>query len=194
MSLYRHSLHFHIFFWFALVPFMVPSALWVHFFSYLSIFKTVNLKSLSGINSVCVFSRQVVSDCLWSHRLWHTASLSVTISRNLPKFMSIEYNAIQPSHPLLPSPSPFNLSQYQGLFIRLFPSGGQSIGTSAAVSVLPMNIQGWFPLGLTGLISLLSKGLKGVFSGTTVWKHQFFGSPPSLWSNSHICTWLLEKP
>ena len=55
-----------------------------------------------------------------------------------------------------------------------------------------MNLQGWFPLGLTGLISLLSKGLSGVFSSTTVWKHHFFGTHPSLWSKSHICTWLLE--
>ena len=74
----------------------------------------------------------------------------------------------------------------------LFPSGGQSIGASA--SVLPMNIQGWFPLGLTGLKSFLSKGPSRVFSNTTVQKHQFFSAQPSLWSNSHIKTWLLEKP
>ena len=61
-------------------------------------------------------------------------------------------------------------------------------------SVLSMNIQGWFPLGLSGLISLQSKGLSRVFSSTTVWKHQFFIAQPSLWSNSHIFTWLLEKP
>ena len=59
---------------------------------------------------------------------------------------------------------------------RLFTSGDQSIGASASASVLPMNIQGWFPLGLTGLISLLSKGLSRVFSNTTVQKHQFFGT------------------
>ena len=64
---------------------------------------------------------------------------------------------------------------------------------SASASVLPMNIQGWFPLGLTGLISLLSKGLSRFFSSTTIWKHQFFGAQPSLWSYSHIHTWLLEK-
>ena len=57
-----------------------------------------------------------------------------------------------------------------------------------------MNIQGWFPLGLTGLISLQSKGLSRVFSNTTVQKHQFFSTQPSLWFSSHICTWLLEKP
>ena len=76
---------------------------------------------------------------------------------------------------------------------RLFTSGGQSIGASASASVLPMNIQGWFLLELTGLISLKFKGLSRVFSKTTVWKHQFSGTQPSLWSNSHIHTWLLEK-
>ena len=75
---------------------------------------------------------------------------------------------------------------------QLFTSGGQSIGASA--SVLPMNIQGWFPLGLTGLISLQSKGLSRVFSSTAIWKHQFLSAQTSLWSNSHTCTWLLEKP
>ena len=62
----------------------------------------------------------------------------------------------------------------------LFTSGGQSIGASASASVLPMNIQGWFPLGLTGLISLQSKGLSRVFSNTTAQKHQFFGAQLSL--------------
>ena len=77
---------------------------------------------------------------------------------------------------------------------QLFASGGQSIGASASASVLPMNIQDWFPLELTGLISLLSMGLSRVFSNTTLQKHQFFSAEPSLWSNSHIHTWLLEKP
>ena len=75
---------------------------------------------------------------------------------------------------------------------RLFTSGGQSIGASA--SVLPVNNQSWFLLGLTGLISLLSKGLSRVFSSTTIRKHQFFGAQPSLRSNFHIHTWLLGKP
>jgi len=74
-----------------------------------------------------------------------------------------------------------------------FASGGQSIGVSASASVLLMNIQGWFPLGLNGLISLQSKGLSRVFSSTTVQRHQFFGTQPSFWFNSHIPTWLLEK-
>ena len=75
--------------------------------------------------------------------------------------------------------------------VLLSESGGQSIWASA--SVLSMKIQGLFPLGFTGLISLLSKGLSTFFSSTTVWKHQFFITQPSLSSNSHIRTWLLEN-
>ena len=74
---------------------------------------------------------------------------------------------------------------------QLFASGGPHFGTSA--SVLPTNTQGWFPLGLTSLISLQSKGLSKAFSSTTVRKHQFFGAQSSIWSNSHIHTWPLEK-
>ena len=77
---------------------------------------------------------------------------------------------------------------------QCFTSGGQSIGVSASASVLPMNIQDWSPLGCTGWTSLPSKGLSRVFSNTTVQKHQFFGAQLSLQSNSHIHTWLLEKP
>ena len=92
-----------------------------------------------------------------------------------------------------PSPA-FNLFPASGSFpVReLLTSGGQRI--KASVKVLPRNIQDWFPLGLTSLIALLSKGLSGVFSSTTVWKHQFFSTQASLWFNSHIHTWLLEKP
>ena len=88
---------------------------------------------------------------------------------------------IEPSHPLLPlSPPALNLSQHQSFPISwFFASSSQSIGASA--SFLPMNIQ-----KLTGLISLLFKGLSSVFSSTTTWKHQFLGVQPSLWSNSHI--------
>ena len=74
----------------------------------------------------------------------------------------------------------------------LFASGCQSIGASALATVLPVNIQDWSPLRLTGLISLLSKGLSRVFSNTTVQNNQFFSAHLSLWSNSHICTWLLK--
>ena len=76
---------------------------------------------------------------------------------------------------------------------RFFTSGGQNIGASASASVLPMNIQDWFPLGCTGLISLQSKRLSRVFSNITVQKPQFFGSQLSLYSNSHIHTWLPEN-
>ena len=89
----------------------------------------------------------------------------------------------QPSHPLLsPAPPAFSLSQHQGLFKKsqLFTSGGQSIGVSASASVLPMNIQDWFPLGWTGWISLQSKGLSRAFFNTIVQKHQFFSAQLSL--------------
>ena len=102
-------------------------------------------------------------------------------------------DAIQPSHPLSPpSTLALNLSQHQGLFqwSQLFAPGVQSIGASPSTSVLPMNIQGWFPLGLIGLISLLFKELSKIFSSTTIWNYQIFGTQPSLRSNSHICTWL----
>ena len=106
-------------------------------------------------------------------------------------------DAIQPSYPLsslfCSCPQSFTAS---GSFpvSCLFASGGQCIRASVSASVLPMNIQGWFPLGLAGLIFFLSKGLSRIFSSTTVQKHQFFGTEPSSWSNSHIHTWPLEKP
>ena len=94
-------------------------------------------------------------------------------------------------HPLLPASSiAFSLSCHQGLFqgpLMLPASSGQSIGALASASVFSMSIQGWFPLGLTGLISLQSKGLSRVFSGTTIQRHQFFGIQPSFWSKSYIC-------
>ena len=96
-------------------------------------------------------------------------------------------NAIQPSHPLSPCSPALNLSQHQSLPVsQFFTSGDQSIGVSVSTSVLPMNIQEWFPLGLTGWISLQSKGLSRVFYSTTVQKHQFFGAQFSLWSLTSI--------
>ena len=97
-------------------------------------------------------------------------------------------DTIQPalSFPSLPT---FNFPQNQGLF----QSGGQSIRVSASTSVLPINVQDRFPLGLTGLISLQSKGLSRVFFNTTVQKHQCFSAQLSLWSNSLIHTWYWEK-
>ena len=86
-----------------------------------------------------------------------------------------------------PAPGSFPVSQ-------LFASGGWSIGASASASVLPVNIQGGFSLGLTGLISLLSKGLLRVFSSIIAQKYRFTVTQPSLWSSYHSHTWLLEKP
>ena len=103
-------------------------------------------------------------------------------------------DSIQPSHPLLSSSPPaFNLSQHQGLF-KWVSSLHQvaKVLVSASASVLPMNIQDWFPLGWTSLISLKSKEFSRVFSNSTVQKHQFFGAQRSLWSSSYIHT-LLEK-
>ena len=117
------------------------------------------------------------------------------VLQHLPEFAQTHVHwvgdAIQPSLPLS-SPSAFNPSQHQGLFqwVRLFASGGQRIG--ASVSVLPMNIQDWFLLGFTGLISLQSKELSRVFSSTTVWRLWFFGCLPSLWSSSHNPMWPLD--
>ena len=123
-------------------------------------------------------------------------SLSITNSWSWLKLMSIElvmpYNHLILCHPLLqPSifPSIRVFSNESVLCIRWM----QSTGASASVSVLPVNIQDWFPLGWTGWISLQSKGLSRVFSNTTVQKHQFFSAQLSLYSNSHIHTWLLKK-
>ena len=117
-----------------------------------------------------------MSHCLRPHELQHTRLPcdSLTVSRSLLKLMSVEL--MLPSNHLIPC-CPF--SSYpqsipaSGSFpmTRLFTSGSQSIGALASAAVLPMNIQGWFPLGLTGLVSLLSKGLSRVFSSTTVWNH-----------------------
>ena len=113
----------------------------------------------------------------------HQASLSFTVSWSLLKLMSWS----QWSHPNISSSViPFSFcpqsSPASGSFpmSQFFASGGQRIGVSASASVLPVNLQGWFPLALTGLISLQSKGLSRIFSNTTVQKHQFFGSQPSL--------------
>ena len=96
----------------------------------------------------------------------------------------VPFSSCPQSFPALGS---FQMSQF-------FTSGGQSIGASASASVLPMNIQDWFPLELTGWISLQPKRLSGVFSNITVQKHQLFSTQLSSQSNSHIHTWPLEKP
>ena len=122
---------------------------------------------------------------------------------------SLQPNGLQHTRRLCPSPSPkvcpsscplhpaisfsdsiFSFcpqySPVSGTFTmsQLFPSDDQNTGVSASESVFPMSIQGWFPLRLTGLISLVSKGLSGVFYSTAVWRHQFFSAPLSLWSSS----------
>ena len=144
-----------------------------------------------------------MSDSLWLHGLQHSlqhirlpcplpsprvCSNSCPLSRWCSlKFISSSVILFSFCLQSFPASGCFPVSQ-------LFTSCGQIIGASASASVLPVNIQGWFPLGLTGWISLQSKGLSIVFPSTTVLKHPFFNAQPSLWSNSHVCTWLLEKP
>ena len=107
------------------------------------------------------------------------------VHHQLPEFAQTHVHwvsdAIQPSHPLSSSSPPaLNLSQHQGPKSQVFTSGGQSIGVSTSTSVLPVNIQDWFPLWWTGWISLQFKGLSRVFSNITVQKHQFFSAQLSL--------------
>ena len=125
----------------------------------------------------------------------HQISLSSTISPSLLKFCPLNWwysLTIASSAALFFCLQSFLTSGSFTMSWR-FTSGGQSIGASASVFVLPMNIKGWFLLGLNGLIPLQFRVLSQVFSSTTIWKHQFFSTQPSLWSNSHVSTWLLEK-
>ena len=150
------------------------------------------------ISSSIQFSRPVMSDSLQPHELQHVrlpcqsptpgacSNLS-PLSRWCHPTISSSVVSFSSCFQSFPASGSFPMSPF-------FTSGGQSIGVSASASVLPMNIQGWFPLGLTGYISLQSKGLSRVFSNTTVQKHQFFSAQLSLWPNSHIHTWLVEKP
>ena len=157
--------------------------------------ESYNLNINLNVRACCMLNHIWLFVTPWSYSMPGFAVLHC-----VPEFAQIHIHwvsdATQPSHPLFPTPPPaLNLSQHQGLSQWVDSvSGGQSTGASASGSVLPMNIQDWFPLGLTGLISLQSKGLSRVFSNTTVQKYQFFGTQLSLWSNSHIHTWLLEKP
>ena len=149
--------------------------------------------------SLFQFSCSVVSNSLWPHGLQHAKLRCPSSTPSLLKLMSID-DIHQWCHPTnLSSIVPFSSCLQSFLASGSFPinqfftSGGQSIGTSASASVLPMNIQDWSPLGLTGWIPLQSKELSRVFSNTTVQKHQFFSVQFSLRSNCHIHTWLLEK-
>ena len=138
------------------------------------------------------FSLSVIFDSLRPPGLWQARLScpllspriclnSCSLNRRCHPTISSSVNPFSSRPQSFPAPGSFPVS-------RLFASGDQSIGASA--SVLPVNIQGWFPLGLTGLISLQYKGLSRVFSSTTVWKHQLFSTQPCLWSNSHIHSWL----
>ena len=141
----------------------------------------------------------VTQSCLtlWSHALQHDR---LPCASPNPGAYSNSCPLSQWCHPtILSSVVPFSFclksfpasASFQiSLF---FASGGQNIRVSILASVLPMNIQDWFPLGLTDWIFLQSKGLSIFFSNITVQKHQFFSAQSSLWSNSHIHTWLLEK-
>ena len=145
-----------------------------------------------------IVSHSVMSNSLWPHGLQHAKPPCPSPT---PWACSNSCTSSQWCHPtisssVIPFSSWLQSSQHQGLFQwnQFFMSDGQSTGVSASASVPPMNIQVWFPLGWTGWISLQSKGLSRVFSNTTVQKHQLFSAQLSLWSNSHIHTWLLEKP
>ena len=146
--------------------------------------------SKSGQIGSVQFSCSVVSNFATPWTAACQASLSIT---NPPRAYSNSNPLSQWCHPhisssVIPFFSCLQSFQASGSFpmSQFFVSGGQSIGASASAPVLPVNIQDWFPLELTDLISLQSKGLSRVFSNTTVQKHQFFGAQLCLWSNSHI--------
>ena len=155
----------------------------------ISVFKLIgeklkNTKCWHSEEAEVQFSHSVVSNSLWPHGLQYTRLPCLSPTPGV-------YSNSCPSHrwchptisssvipffsclPSFPASGSFPMSSF-------FASGGQSIGVSASASVLPMNIQDWFPLGWTGRISLQSKGLSRVFSNTTVQKHQFFGTQLSL--------------
>ena len=147
--------------------------------------------------NMLLFSHSVESDSLWSHGLQHARPPCPSPT---PGVYPNSHSLSQRCHPTISSSVvPFSscLQSFpaSGSFPMswLFTSCGQRIGASASASVLPVNIQDSFPLGLIGLISVLSKGLSRAFSRIKILKHQLFCIQPSLWSNSHICTWLLEK-
>ena len=162
------------------------------------VFRRINMKQTLYV-LLLLFSCSVVSDSMQPYGLQHARlprpSLPPGACSNLCPLSQWCHPTISSS--VLPFSSclkSFPVSESFPVSWWLFVSGGQSIGASASSSVLPMNIQDWFPLGLTGWISLKSKGLSRAFFNTTAWKHQFFSAQSSLWSNSHIYTWLLGKP
>ena len=147
--------------------------------------------------SLVQFGCSVVSYSLWSHGPQHARPHCLSPT---PRVYANSCPLSQWCHPTISSSAvPFSsclqsLSASESFpMSQLFTSGDQSIGVSASTSVPPMNIQDWFPLGLPGLISLQSKGLSREFSNNTVQKHQFFNVQLSLWTKTHIHTWLLEN-
>ena len=144
-------------------------------------------------NKSFLFSCSVMTDSLRPYEMQHTRlpcpSLSSWVCSSSHSLSQWCYLTISPSV----APFSFCPESFPALgslpVSQLFASGSQSIGASASASLLPMNIQSWFPLGLTSLVSLQSKGLSRVFFSTIVQKHQFFGTQPSVWSNSYIHTW-----
>ena len=144
------------------------------------------------------FSRSVESDSLWPHESQHTRppcpSPTPGVHSDLHPSSPWCHPAISSSVvPFSSCPQSLPASEFFPMS-QVFSWGGQSTGVSALVSFLPKKSQGWSPSECTGWVSLQSKGLSRVFSNTTIQKHQFFGAQPSSQSNSHIHTWLLEKP
>ena len=135
-------------------------------------------------------------DSLWSHGLQHARLPCPSPTSGAYWCPLSQWCHPTISSSVLPFSSCLQSCPASGSFpvSHFFASCGQSTGISASASVLPVNIQDWFPLGLTGRISLQSKGLSSLLQHTTVKKHQFFGAQLSLQSISHIHTWLLEKP
>ena len=138
-----------------------------------------------------------MSDSLQPHGLQHTRLLCPSASlRACSNSCPLSWWCHPPIlSSVVPFTSCFQSFPALGYFpmIQLFASHVQTLGSSASASVLPMNIQDWFPLGLIGYTSLEIRGLSRVFSKTTVQKHQYFSTQPSIWSNSHSQMWLLEK-
>ena len=150
---------------------------------------------------ICICFCSVTKSFPTLHNPMDCSMQGFPVPHHLPEFAQVPGHwigdAIQPSHPLLSPSSPvFSLSQHQSLlqWVSCLHQVAKVLELQLSAAVLPMNIQGWFPLGLTGLIFLQSKGLSRVFSNTTVQKHQFFSAQLSSQSNSHIYTWPLEKP
>ena len=156
---------------------------------FLGYFLCAHRRSPKASSLLLLFSRPVVSNSLWPRGLQHVRPPCPSPDpRVCPNSCSLHWwghTVISPSDALFSfCPQSFPAS---GTFpvSHLCASDDQNTGASASALVLPVNIQGWSPLRLTGLISLMSKGLSGIFSSTTVWRHQFFGVLPFLWSSSH---------